>query len=75
MILEAANEFDIDLSNSWMIGDKPADIDAGKNAGTKTALVLTGYGREHAASLNDRADYIGENLETVANFIIRETNN
>jgi len=44
MILEAAAEHGLDLSRSWMIGDKALDIEAGKNAGVRTILVETGYG-------------------------------
>ena len=46
MVLEAAAAFDIDLANSWFIGDKALDIECGRSAGTRTILVLTGYGRE-----------------------------
>ena len=42
MLLEAAKEFDIDLANSYMIGDRLTDVMAGKNAGTKTISVQTG---------------------------------
>ena len=42
MILEAARDLNIDLENSWMIGDKTSDIKCGKNAGTKTVLLETG---------------------------------
>ena len=41
MLLQAATEFDIDLPNSYMIGDHESDILAGVNAGTKTILVKT----------------------------------
>jgi D-glycero-D-manno-heptose 1,7-bisphosphate phosphatase len=44
MLLEAARRYDIDLENSTMIGDKLADIEAGKAAGCRTILVRTGYG-------------------------------
>ncbi|MFZ4115392.1 MAG: D-glycero-alpha-D-manno-heptose-1,7-bisphosphate 7-phosphatase [Chthoniobacterales bacterium] len=47
MILEAASELGIDLSASFMIGDRKSDIEAGKAAGCQTILVLTGYGKEH----------------------------
>jgi D-glycero-D-manno-heptose 1,7-bisphosphate phosphatase len=47
MLLEAAAELGIDLSASFMIGDRASDIDAGKAAGCRTILVLTGYGEEH----------------------------
>lgn len=39
MILKAANDFNIDIANSWMIGDSKNDILCGKNAGCKTALI------------------------------------
>lgn len=39
MLLKAAQDFNIDLTNSWMIGDTENDILAGKNAGCKTALL------------------------------------
>lgn len=39
MLLQAANDFNIDLSRSWMIGDGKNDIKAGKTAGCKTALI------------------------------------
>ena len=48
MLLRAAEEHDIDLKRSFMIGDKLADIEAGQRAGCQTILVLTGYGRETA---------------------------
>jgi len=44
MLLQAATENDIDLSSSFMIGDKVADVEAGKRAGCTSFLVLTGYG-------------------------------
>ena len=33
MFLEAARRFNIDMKNSWMIGDKPSDVEAAKAAG------------------------------------------
>ena len=39
LLLKAAEELNIDLSKSWMIGDSKNDIMAGKNAGCKTALI------------------------------------
>jgi D-glycero-D-manno-heptose 1,7-bisphosphate phosphatase len=46
MLLRAAEEHGLDLSRSWMIGDKAIDLEAGRNAGCHVALVLTGYGKE-----------------------------
>jgi len=39
MLLKAAETFNIDLENSWMVGDGENDIRAGKAAGCKTALI------------------------------------
>lgn len=39
MLLEAANNFNIDLTKSWMLGDEEKDVQAGKAAGCKTALI------------------------------------
>lgn len=42
LLLDAAKEFNIDLKESWTIGDRESDVMAGVNAGTKTILVQTG---------------------------------
>ena len=42
MLMEAARRFNIDLASSWIVGDGSRDIQAGKNAGCKTALLLCG---------------------------------
>lgn len=39
MLIQASTDFNIDLSQSWMIGDSDNDILAGENAGCKTARV------------------------------------
>src|SRR5262249_42817722 len=46
MLLKAAREHDIDLSRSFVIGDKSADMNLATNAGAGGVLVLTGYGKE-----------------------------
>ena len=44
LINEAANDHDIDLKESVMVGDKVSDMELGQRAGMKSVLVLTGYG-------------------------------
>ena len=60
MLLKAAEDFNIDLSSSWMIGDGNHDIGAGKNAGCHTALIGNeDYGQEMTVhSLLDFVDKI-----------------
>lgn len=54
MLLQAAKEYNIDLSQSWMIGDSKRDIQAGKNVGCRTTL-LHGNGAE-----SDTGDIYGQ---------------
>jgi histidinol-phosphate phosphatase family protein len=69
MLLEAASEHDLDLAASWVIGDKSSDIKAGRAAGTRTILVLTGYGRQQLAS---GADFVAQDVnDAIANVILK----
>lgn len=42
LLLQAAEKYNIDLSESWMIGDSPQDIQAGQTAGCRTILLQNG---------------------------------
>lgn len=66
MIEEAVLDLGIDLSRSWMVGDKDIDIACGRSAGCRTILVQTGYGAGHAASSPDCiAEGIAEAVELI----------
>jgi len=73
MIEKACENFDIELAESWMVGDKKLDIGMGFNAGTKTALVLTGYGEKHKNELQRKPDIIAANLLEVAKAATGQT--
>lgn len=74
MIEAACADFEIDMGNSWMIGDKKIDVETGHNAGIRNALVLTGYGRKHKTTLEYLPDVIAEDLmEAVREIIELET--
>jgi|SRR6478735_3875847 len=45
LITRASVDFDIDLTKSWMIGDRYSDIELAHNAEIHSAFVLSGYGR------------------------------
>jgi D-glycero-D-manno-heptose 1,7-bisphosphate phosphatase len=49
MILAAARDHSLDVSRSFVVGDRWRDIEMGLNAGTRALLVETGYGRTEAA--------------------------
>ncbi len=70
MILEAAAEFAVDLARSFAIGDKSLDIECGRRAGTRTILVLTGYGREQDCA----PDFRAENIQAAATFVLSRKN-
>jgi histidinol-phosphate phosphatase family protein len=68
LLLDAAKEYDIDLANSWMIGDRSSDVMTGVNAGTRTILVKTGEPTVESKeatvtvpSLLEAVDYIVKN--------------
>ena len=46
MILRAKEKYDINLKDSFMVGDTLNDIQTGIDACCRTALVLTGYGED-----------------------------
>ncbi|KAB2501805.1 HAD-IIIA family hydrolase, partial [Bacillus cereus] len=48
MLLQLAQKYDIDLANSYMIGDQETDISAGKKAGTKTIRIANDLEETHA---------------------------
>lgn len=57
LLLQASREMGIDLSESWMIGDSDADIEAGRRAGCKTAFVF-----ERLKQTKDKADLAAGSL-------------
>lgn len=67
MLLTAAEEMDIDLSQSWMVGDKPSDVLAGQNAGCRTILIRSGPAARDAET--GQPDHIAVNMREAANMI------
>jgi len=65
MLLQAAEEFNIDLANSYMVGDRESDIMAGVNAGTKTILVQTG----NVPVVSPGATYVAPSLLEAVRYI------
>ncbi len=67
MLLQAAEDFNIDLLSSFMIGDNERDIIAGKAAGCKTIGVKTGKGLKNSTT---QADFMVENLIEAVHLIL-----
>lgn len=74
LIRRAAEEFDIDLEKSWMIGDRYSDIVLAHNAGVRSAFVLTGYGRGEwqyqRGDWKHQPELVSENLLEAVNKIV-----
>jgi D,D-heptose 1,7-bisphosphate phosphatase len=68
MIYTARDEHNIDLSKSFIVGDRASDILAGKNASVKTVLVRTGYGSKPDTGINP--DYIFNDLMEFTEFVV-----
>lgn len=70
LIKKAQHDLQIDLSQSYMIGDKATDIEAGKGAGTKTIFILTGCGKEEREKLESPPNHTAENLLEAVRWIL-----
>lgn len=79
MLLSAAAEFNINLTESYLVGDTFRDIQAAKKAGLKSVLVKTGYGaalflnREPAeAGPENIPDFVAEDILEAVQWILRD---
>jgi D-glycero-D-manno-heptose 1,7-bisphosphate phosphatase len=71
MIRDAQRDLDVNIPNSWIVGDKKIDVETGHAAGMATCLVLTGYGRSHQDVLEQDPDVLAVDLGEAANEILR----
>ncbi len=73
MLIKAANDLDLDLQSSWMVGDSPRDIEAGQRAGCRTIRIRS-KSTKHPGQEQDedlQADYTVRNLVNAARIILR----
>ncbi len=71
MILDAVKKYDIDLSQSFFVGDKATDVETGKNAGVRTIIVLSGQGTDEIKKVNPNDCLVADNLlDAVRKYII-----
>ncbi|MFA6988832.1 MAG: HAD family hydrolase [Candidatus Gastranaerophilaceae bacterium] len=72
MIKQAFTDFpQINIEKSYVIGDKTCDIELGKNAGCKSVLVRTGYGKDVKMTQN-LPDFIADDLEQAVDWILED---
>jgi D,D-heptose 1,7-bisphosphate phosphatase len=70
LLVQAVNDYDIEISSSFMVGDHQKDIDAGKALGCRTVLVTTGPDGGEAAS--DPGDYRAGGLLEAVTWILSQ---
>jgi D-glycero-D-manno-heptose 1,7-bisphosphate phosphatase len=69
MLLDAAAALGLDLSHSWMVGDRWRDVDCGKRAGVRTVFIDFGYSEE----LRSPPDHTVRSFAEAAAIILRST--
>ncbi|HUI31748.1 MAG TPA: hypothetical protein VLX91_16185 [Candidatus Acidoferrales bacterium] len=71
--LVTTGQVDLDLSSSFVVGDKWSNVKYGDNAAAITSLVMTGYGKTDCQRCIDdriKIDYLAESLyDFVTNFV------
>ncbi|MGA8849131.1 MAG: D-glycero-beta-D-manno-heptose 1,7-bisphosphate 7-phosphatase [Dehalococcoidia bacterium] len=70
MLTGAGKELNIDLKQSFMVGDKLSDVEAGKRAGCKTIMVKTGQGVEELKKNEIVCDYVAKDLYNAVQHIL-----
>lgn len=76
MLVAAAWQHDLDLAQSYMIGDKATDIDLAHNAGCTGILVQTGFGQQILSGdyqHYSQPDYIASNLVDAITWLCQRT--
>ena len=67
-LLQAAREYDIDLAQSWMVGDRDTDIECGKAAGTRTILIDNSHSSGYRGL--SKPDFTAANLKDAVRIIL-----
>jgi D-glycero-D-manno-heptose 1,7-bisphosphate phosphatase len=68
MILKGEKDHGIDLKQSWVVGDRLTDIEAGRRAGCRTILLKTSYSRH--TDEGPEPHFEASNLEKMAEIIL-----
>jgi D-glycero-D-manno-heptose 1,7-bisphosphate phosphatase len=70
LLLEAAEHLDLDLQQSWMVGDILDDIEAGRASGCRTILIDNGNETEWIVNSMRSPNYMAKDLLEAASFIL-----
>ena len=70
-LLRAAADLDLDLTQSFVVGDRWKDVDAGEAVSARGILVRTGYGRDAESAQSPRGAVVVDNLIQAVSWILR----
>ncbi|HVJ29111.1 MAG TPA: HAD family hydrolase [Gammaproteobacteria bacterium] len=70
LLRQAAREWQIDLAQSWLVGDILDDVEAGNRASCRTVLVDTGNETEWRLGLHRQPDHLAGSLRDAARLIL-----
>lgn len=74
MLLRASADHGLDLTRCYFIGDKPTDISAGKAAGCRTVLVLSGLEPTYRPEMfPDRPDHVCADVLEAALWVLEDS--
>jgi len=79
MLLQAADDLNIEMGSSYMVGDTYRDMETAKKVGVKGILVKTGYGREvlqdvgpDVATSENKPDFVAEDILEAVKWIMKD---
>jgi D-glycero-D-manno-heptose 1,7-bisphosphate phosphatase len=79
MLLQAAQDLDIDLTKSYIVGDRYNDMEAGRKIGVRGILVKTGFGQSvlhgdgpDKATPQNKPDFIAEDILEAVKWILSQ---
>ncbi len=82
MLLQAADELNIDLAKSYFVGDRFIDMETAKKVGAKGILVRTGYGEDllqddgpDTATMENKPDFIAADILEAVQWILKDRKN
>jgi D-glycero-D-manno-heptose 1,7-bisphosphate phosphatase len=69
-LTKAAADYSVDLSQSWMVGDRGTDIECGKRAGVRTILIVPDGGLAQSLPQTFEPDHLARNLSEATSLIL-----
>ena len=72
-LLQAAKDLNLELTTSFIVGDRWKDVEAGEAVAARGILVRTGYGRDQENEYSPRGAVVVDNLIQAVSWILRQS--